>query len=66
MFVGVIPGKPSRDFTHPLGNSRGLKGLLHMLNATVSPTIADLCYLFLLYLLFCFANGLAKCKFKGI
>ncbi|GJQ98278.1 hypothetical protein Tco_0009417 [Tanacetum coccineum] len=30
--------KPSRDFTHPLGPPSGLKGLLHMLNATVIPT----------------------------
>ena len=37
MFVGVIAGKPSQDFTRPLGMPRGLKGLLHMLNAIVSP-----------------------------
>ena len=30
------------------GIPRGLKGLLHMLNATVSPTTVDLCFLFLL------------------
>nr|GEV00264.1 putative ribonuclease H-like domain-containing protein [Tanacetum cinerariifolium] len=30
--------KPSRDFTHPLGPPSGLKGLLHMLKATVIPT----------------------------
>jgi hypothetical protein len=30
MFVGIIDGKPSRDFTHPLGMPRGLKGLLHI------------------------------------
>ncbi|GJR68479.1 hypothetical protein Tco_0014544 [Tanacetum coccineum] len=30
--------KPSRDFTCPLGPPSGLKGLLHMLNATVIPT----------------------------
>ncbi|GJS52557.1 reverse transcriptase domain-containing protein [Tanacetum coccineum] len=29
--------KPSRDFTRPLGPPSGLKGLLHMLNATVIP-----------------------------
>jgi hypothetical protein len=46
MFVGVISGKPSRDFTHPLGSPRGLKGLLHMLNAIVSPTKKDLCFMF--------------------
>jgi hypothetical protein len=33
MFVGSIFGKPSRDFTRQLGSPRGLKGLLHMLNA---------------------------------
>jgi hypothetical protein len=38
MFVGIIPGKPSRDFTRPLGSPRGLKGLLHTLNAIVHPT----------------------------
>nr|GEW09862.1 hypothetical protein [Tanacetum cinerariifolium] len=31
-------GKSSRDFTHPLRKWRGLKGLLHTLNATVIPT----------------------------
>jgi hypothetical protein len=31
--VGIIAGKPSRNFTRPLGMPRGLKGLLHMLNA---------------------------------
>jgi hypothetical protein len=38
MFVSIIPDKPSRDFTRPLGSPRGLKGLLHMLNAIVHPT----------------------------
>jgi hypothetical protein len=64
--VGVIPGKPSRDFTRPLGMPRGLKGLLHMLNAIVSPTKVDLCFLFSLCFHFCFAKGLAKYKFGGI
>jgi hypothetical protein len=45
MFVGIITGKPSRDFTRPLGMPRGLKGLLHMLNAIVSPTTVDLCFM---------------------
>ena len=62
MFVGVIAGKPSRDFARPLGMPRGLKGLLYTLNATVSPTTVDLYY----FLSFCFAKGLAKCKFGGI
>jgi hypothetical protein len=38
MFVGIISGKPSRDFTRPLGSPRGLKGLLHTQNAIVHPT----------------------------
>ena len=46
MFVGIIPVKPSRDFTRPLGMPEGLKGLLNMLNAIVSPTTDDLCYYF--------------------
>jgi hypothetical protein len=46
MFMGVIVGKLSRDFTRLLGMPRGLKGLLHMLNAIVSPMKVDLCFLF--------------------
>jgi len=38
MFMGIIPGKPSRDFTRPLGSPRGLKGMFHTLNAIVHPT----------------------------
>lgn len=55
MFVGIISSKPSRDFTRPLGSLRGLKGLLHTLNAIVSPTKADLCFLlwFYFFILFC-------------
>ncbi|GJX75873.1 reverse transcriptase domain-containing protein [Tanacetum coccineum] len=34
---GYVLWKPSRDFTRPLGPPSGLKGLLHMLNATVIP-----------------------------
>jgi hypothetical protein len=66
MFVSIIPGKPSRDFTLPLGSPRGLKGLLHMLNAIVSPTKDDLYFMLSFYVLFCFIKGLAKCKFGGI
>jgi hypothetical protein len=62
MFVGIIPGKPSRDFTHPLGSPRGLKGLLHMLNAIVFPTTA----IYVSFFSYCFAKGLAKFKFGGI
>ncbi|GJV43511.1 retrovirus-related pol polyprotein from transposon TNT 1-94 [Tanacetum coccineum] len=36
--VWYVLWKPSRDFTRPLGPPSGLKGLLHMLNATVIPT----------------------------
>jgi hypothetical protein len=64
--MGVIPGKPSRNFTHPLRMPRGLKGLLHTLNAIVSFTKVDLCFLFSLCFHFCFAKGLVKCKFGGI
>jgi hypothetical protein len=38
MFVGITSIKPLRDFTRPLGMPRGLKGLLHTLNAIVFPT----------------------------
>jgi hypothetical protein len=38
MFVGIIPDKSSQDSTRPLESPRGLKGLLHMLNAIVHPT----------------------------
>jgi len=41
MFVGIIHGKPSRDFTRPLGSPNGLKGLLHMLNAIVFPATEE-------------------------
>jgi hypothetical protein len=41
MFVGIIHGKLSRDFTHPLGSPRGLKGLLHTLNAIVFPATEE-------------------------
>ena len=64
--MGVNHGKPSRDFTRPLGMPRCLKGLLHMLNALVSLMKATLCLLLLLCFQLCFAKGLAKCKFGGI
>ena len=57
--MGVTAGKQSQDFTCLLGMPRGLKGLLHTLNAIVSP----LCLLLLFCFSFCFAKGLAKCKF---
>ena len=64
--MGIIASKPSRDFTRVIWMPRSLKGLLHTLNAIVSPTTADLCLLFLMCFSFCFAKRLAKCKFKGI
>jgi hypothetical protein len=66
MFVGIISGKLSRDFTRPLGSPRGLKGLLHMLNAIVSSTTANLCFMLWFCFSFCYAKGLAKCKFDDI
>jgi hypothetical protein len=54
MFVGIIPSKPTRDFIRPLRSPKGLKGLLHMLNAVVSPTKEDLCFMLsFLFFLFC-------------
>jgi hypothetical protein len=50
MFVGIIPGKPSRDFTRPLGSPRGLKGLLHTLNAIEHPTKEGFIFLFLSFI----------------
>jgi len=41
IFVGISPGKPLRDFTRSLGSPRGLKGLLHMLNAIVFPVTKE-------------------------
>ena len=50
MFVGVIACKPSRDFTRPLGMPKGLKDLLHTLNAIVSPTTVDFCFFYFVLL----------------
>jgi hypothetical protein len=66
MFVDIILVKPSRDFTRSLGMLKDLKGLLHMLNAIVSPTKEDLCCCFYFIFLFCFAKGLKKCNFRGV
>jgi len=41
MFVSIIPGKPPRDFTRLLGSPRGLKCLLHMLNAVMFPVTEE-------------------------
>jgi hypothetical protein len=56
--VGV--GKPSKDFTCPLGMPRDTKDLLHMLNAIVSPMTVNLCFLLSFCFLFCFTKGLAN------
>jgi hypothetical protein len=67
MFVGIIPGKPSRDFTRPLGSPRGLKGLLHTLNAIVHLTKEGfIFFIFQFYFLFCIIMGLAICKFGRV
>jgi len=50
LFVGINSGKPSRDFTRPLGSPRGLKGLLHTLNAIVHPTKEGFIFLFLSFI----------------
>jgi hypothetical protein len=71
MFVGIILVKPSRDFICPLRMPKGLKGLLHMLNAIVffhERGLANHLFMLLLsfYFSFCFVKGLAKCKFGCI
>jgi hypothetical protein len=49
------------------GNPKGLKGLLHMLNATVHPTKAGFIFdVFHFTFLLCIAKGLAICKFGGV
>jgi hypothetical protein len=63
MFVGIIPDKPSRDFTRPLGSPRGLKGLLHTLNAIVYPTKEG--FILLFFILFFIAKGLAISRLGG-
>ena len=70
MFVSTILGKPSQDFTRPLGNiPRGLKGLLHMLNSIVRPTKDGFIFLFFVFhfvFSLSIAKGLAICKFRGM
>jgi hypothetical protein len=55
MFVGIISGKPSQNFTRPLGSPKCLKGLLHTLNAIVHPTKEGFILLFsvLFLILYC-------------
>jgi hypothetical protein len=69
MFVGIISGKPSRDFTRSLGSPKGLKGLLHTLNTVMFPVteeVEQLLFSFSFYFPFCIAKGLAICKFGGV
>jgi hypothetical protein len=66
MFVGIIPVKPPQNLTCPLGMPRGLKSLLHILNASVSPTTEDTSFMLSFYLSFYFAKGLARYKFVGV
>jgi hypothetical protein len=55
MFMDIIAGKSSRDFTRPLGMPRGLKDLLHTLNTIVHPTQEGFILLFsnLFYVIYC-------------
>ena len=55
MFMGIIHVKPLRDYTRHLGVPRGLKGLLHSLNAIVHPTKEGFILLFsnLFSILYC-------------
>jgi hypothetical protein len=65
MFVGIILGKLSRDFTRPLGSHMGLKGLLHTLNAIVSPMKNDLCFILSFhFIFFCFVKGIANVSLR--
>ena len=63
--MGIISGKPSRDFTRALGMPRGSKGLLHMLNAIVLPRKRTYVSCFYCVFHFVFDKGLVKCKFGG-
>ena len=54
-FLNCLHFKPSRDFTRLLGTPSGLKGLLHMLNATVIPTKVSQVFIFIfLFQVLCF------------
>jgi hypothetical protein len=58
MFVGIIPEKPSRDFTRPLGNSYRFKRLVAYAQCNRFSHESGLMFLFCFS--FCFAKGLAK------
>jgi hypothetical protein len=66
MFVGIISGKPLQDFTCPLGSPMGLKDLLFILNAIISPMKEDLYFMLWFCYSFYFAKGIAKCREKYI
>ena len=64
-FVGIFTLKPSRDLTRPLGSPRGLKGLLHTVNAIVIATTVSQDFLFFYFHFFLvslvyFTRGRAK------
>jgi hypothetical protein len=67
MFVGIILGKPSRDFTRSLGNSYGFKRLVAYAKCNrFSHESILMFFCFNCVFHFCFAKGLAKCKFGDI
>jgi hypothetical protein len=67
MFVGIISGKLSRDFTRPLGSPRGLKRLVTYAKCNcLSHDSGFMFHALILFFIFFFAKGLAKCKFGGI
>jgi hypothetical protein len=66
MFMGIIAGKPSRDFTCPLGMPKGLKGLFIYAKCNRFFHDSELMFIVFNVLHFYFAKGLAKCKFGGI
>ena len=60
MFVGIIAGSPHETSLVLLGPPRGLKGLLHVLSAVVSPTKVA----WLVFRLFCLL-GTSKVQVGG-
>jgi len=66
-FVGIIPSKPSREFTRPLGSPRSLKRLVAYAKCNrTSHERRIYLVVFQFYFLFCIAKGLAICKFRGV
>jgi hypothetical protein len=66
MFVGIIPGKPSRDFTRPLGVLRVKRLVAYAKCNRTSHERRIYLVVFQFYFLFCIAKGLAICKFGGV